>query len=88
MPTTKINVHVKTKAREPGVSVIDATTLRVRVREAPERGKANEAVVAALADALGVPRSSVRIVTGGHSRKKLVEVGLSPEELPERWELL
>ena len=48
--------------------------LKVQVAAAPERGKANDAVVEVLAAALGVPRSRVRIVSGGTSPLKTVEV--------------
>jgi len=49
-------------------------TLKVCVTAAPERGKANAAVVGVLSDALGVPRAAVRIVAGETSPRKTVEV--------------
>jgi uncharacterized protein YggU (UPF0235/DUF167 family) len=48
--------------------------LSVRVRAAPVEGEANAALEQVLAKALGVRRSAVRIVRGGRSRLKAVEV--------------
>jgi uncharacterized protein (TIGR00251 family) len=48
--------------------------LRVAVVAPPVDGKANEAVVRTLAEALGVPRSSVKIVRGETGRRKTVRV--------------
>jgi uncharacterized protein len=48
--------------------------LKVQVTAAPERGKANDAVLDVLAAALGLPRSRVRIVAGETSPLKTVEV--------------
>jgi len=57
----------------------------VRVAAAPERGKANEAVLALLAETLSVPRSSVTLVSGSGSRDKIVELaGIEPDELERR----
>jgi uncharacterized protein (TIGR00251 family) len=48
-------------------------------------GQANEAIVAALAERLGVARSSIRWVHGGTSASKEVEVaGLSELEVERR----
>ncbi len=52
---------------------------------APERGRANEALVELLADALDVPRSRVSVVGGQTGRRKIVEVvGLDGEEIVRR----
>jgi uncharacterized protein (TIGR00251 family) len=48
--------------------------LRVAVAAPPVDGKANEAVVRTLAEALGVPRSAVEIVRGEAGRRKTVRV--------------
>jgi uncharacterized protein YggU (UPF0235/DUF167 family) len=47
-------------------------------------GKATEAALVALADALGVRRRDVRLVTGATSRDKAVEVDDVACDLPER----
>jgi len=58
---------------------------KVRVAASPERGKANEAVLALLAETLAVPRSSVTLVSGGGSRDKIVELaGIDPDEIERR----
>lgn len=59
--------------------------LRVRVTSPPVGGEANEAVIALLADALGVSQRSISIVAGRTSRQKTIAVrGLSPEEVRTR----
>jgi len=58
---------------------------KVRVAAAPEHGKANLAVLALLAEALSLPRSSVSLVSGGASRDKIVELTvLEPAEIDRR----
>lgn len=51
-------------------------------------GKANKAVVRALATALGVSRRSLRIVGGERSRDKLLEVSDPPADISERLDRL
>jgi len=48
--------------------------LRVVVSAAPTDGKANRAVVVALAEAFGVPASAVTILRGETGRKKTVRI--------------
>jgi len=48
--------------------------LKIQVTAAPERGKANAAVIVVLAQALGVARSAVRITAGETSPLKTVDV--------------
>lgn len=59
--------------------------LKIRVSAPPEKGKANAAVAAVVAAALGLPAGSVAVVSGKSSPRKLVEVrGLSREEIVKR----
>jgi uncharacterized protein YggU (UPF0235/DUF167 family) len=46
----------------------------VQVTAAPEKGKANAAVVDVLAEALDLPKSALRIVSGETSPLKTVEI--------------
>lgn len=58
---------------------------KARVAAPPERGRANDALVELLADALDVPRSSIRVVSGLTAKAKVVEVdGLAPGEAERR----
>ena len=58
---------------------------KLRVKAAPERGRANEEVIRLLARTLGVRESAVRIVRGHGGPDKLVEVdGLSLEASERR----
>jgi len=58
-------------------------TWKVKIAAAPEKGKANRALCEFLADKLGVPKTSVRIVSGETSPLKRVRVGQVPD-LPSR----
>jgi uncharacterized protein YggU (UPF0235/DUF167 family) len=60
---------------------------KVRVAAAPERGRANDAVVKLLAARLRVPQGSVSVVSGTTSRDKVVELqGLDAAEAERRLE--
>ncbi|WP_029032708.1 DUF167 domain-containing protein [Salinarimonas rosea] len=48
--------------------------LRVAVTAPPEDGKANAAVIALLAAALGLPRSALAIVRGETARTKTIRI--------------
>ena len=59
--------------------------LKVRVSAPAERGRANSAVEATIAKALGLPKGSARVVQGKLSPRKVVEVvGLSRPEVHRR----
>lgn len=80
--SASIKVRVQPKASKNEVLGYRGDTLRLRVTAAPEGGKANEAVIALLSQALGVGKSQVRVVRGHTSRDKLVAVAsLSAEEV-------
>jgi uncharacterized protein YggU (UPF0235/DUF167 family) len=78
-------VRVTPGARDAGLTGWHDGTLRLKVREPAEKGRANAAVARLLAETLAVPPSSVRLMRGGGSREKLFEVdGLDEGELLRR----
>ncbi|HBR96178.1 MAG TPA: DUF167 domain-containing protein [Gammaproteobacteria bacterium] len=59
--------------------------LRVRVAAPADKGRANAALIALLAQALGLPRGAVVLVSGSSSPRKVFEVqGLSSNEIQAR----
>ncbi|MCK9877317.1 DUF167 domain-containing protein [Frankia sp. Ag45/Mut15] len=60
----------------------DEPSLVVRVSARAVDGKATEAALRALADALGLRRGEVSLVHGATSRTKLVEIAVSPADEP------
>ena len=73
-------VHVQPRASRSEVAGLHGDALKVRLAAPPVDGAANEALVAVLAEALGVPRRAVRIASGLTSRGKVVEVvGVAPD---------
>jgi uncharacterized protein (TIGR00251 family) len=69
-----LRVRVTPRAAKNEVVGWEENGLRVRVTAAPVDGQANRAVLALLAEALGVPRSSVTLVKGKRGRDKLVRI--------------
>ncbi len=74
-------LRVRPRAGREGLLGLRAGRLLVAIHEAPERGRANEAVLRLLAEAFAVPRSALALVAGATSRDKIVRIaGLSLEE--------
>jgi hypothetical protein len=71
-------------ARDQIVGWLDGA-LKVRVAATPEAGRANAALEAVLAAALGVRKSAVRVASGHASTRKRVEIdGVEQAELERR----
>jgi hypothetical protein len=81
-------VLVRPRSTRPGVGGTHDGVLVVAVREPATDGRANKAVVEAVAAALGVARAEVRIAGGAASRRKLVEVDGDDAALAEAWDRL
>lgn len=70
----KIFVKVKPAAKEEKVEKIDDANFKVEVKEPPIEGRANRAVIKALADYFGCAQSNVRIIAGFTSRSKTINI--------------
>jgi len=73
-PTTRLRLRVSPGAQRTELAGRYADGWKVRVTAAPERGRANEAVVGLLARRLGIDKTAVSVVSGHAARDKVVEL--------------
>jgi uncharacterized protein len=83
--TTRLKLRVSPGAGRAAVVGRHGDAWKVRVTEAPERGRANEAVLRLVADTLALPRAAVTLVSGHGGREKIVELtGVGPALIERR----
>jgi len=70
----KIFIKVKPKAKEEKVEKIDDVNFKVFVKQPPEKGRANYAIIRVLADYFNVNQSKIQIVSGSTSKVKIIEI--------------
>jgi uncharacterized protein (TIGR00251 family) len=63
-------VHAQPGARKNGITGVHAGRLKIAVTQAPEKGKANQALVQLLAELLDLKRSQISLLTGETSPHK------------------
>ena len=82
---TLLPVRVVPRAGRSGVDGVVEGALRVRLTAPPVEGAANAALIACLADLLGLPKSAVTLAAGATSRHKtLLLQGLAPDAVLDR----
>lgn len=82
MTRARVRVRVVPGARSSAVVGRHGDGWKVRLTAAPERGRANRALLELLAEQLGVRADALRLVAGHAARDKIVEVeGISADEL-------
>lgn len=69
-----VTVHVKPGARKNELVWLDDTTAKASVTAAPEKGKANEAVVDLLSEHYNIAKSRVQLVRGATTRIKQLSI--------------
>lgn len=77
----RIIVKAKPKSSKEYVKRTGETSFTVAVKEPPEKGKANQAIVKVLSKLLKIPLSSINLISGQSSRVKIFEIPLEPEDL-------
>jgi uncharacterized protein (TIGR00251 family) len=70
----KISVKVKPNARQEKIERINESHFLIRVKEKPQEGKANKAVIKVLSEYFGVPQSQIVLLKGQSSREKIFEI--------------
>ncbi|MBN1308200.1 MAG: DUF167 domain-containing protein [Chitinispirillaceae bacterium] len=86
MQRCTLSVRLKPRAKRESVAFtsVDAP-LQVAVTAPPVENRANDRCIALLAERLGVPKSRLCIIRGGHSRDKVIACeGVSENEARRR----
>jgi uncharacterized protein (TIGR00251 family) len=80
-----LTVRVTPRASKNEIAGVTEGALKVRLIAPPVEGAANAALLAFLADALGLRRGQITLLAGRSARQKLVRiVGLSAQEVERR----
>jgi len=83
--STRLRLRVSPGAGRAQIVGRHGDAWKVRVTAAPEQGRANDAVLRLLSEALAVPREAVVLVSGHGGRDKIVELtGLGPALVERR----
>ncbi len=69
-----LSIRVTPRAKQTKVQPQPDGSLKVYVTAPPEDGRANEAVVEALAEHFGVKRRQVEVITGLTNRNKIIRI--------------
>jgi uncharacterized protein (TIGR00251 family) len=69
-----LDLHVQPGAKRTEVAGTHGDRLKIRLAAPPVDGAANDELVRFLAEAFGVPRRNVTIVTGATARRKRVRI--------------
>jgi len=86
---TILPVRARPGARRNEIRGEQDGMLKVSVTQAPEKGKANKALVEVLAKGLSVRKGQVELVSGDtSSQKRFLIRGVTPDELSRRIEPL
>lgn len=69
-----LQLHVQPGARKTEIAGRHGDALKVRLAAPPVDGKANDCLIAFVAERLGVPKAGVELVSGSTSRRKRLRV--------------
>jgi uncharacterized protein (TIGR00251 family) len=79
-----LSVKATPKAAHDMIAGIRDGQLLVRVTAAPDKGKANAAVIALLAEEIGIPKSALELARGDTERNKVIRL-VSHAEAVQSW---
>ena len=69
-----LTLHIQPGAKKTEFAGLHGDALKIRLAAPPVDGKANEALIKFIADALNLPKSAVNLKSGQTSRRKVLEV--------------
>ncbi len=57
------------------VEILGDETIKIRIKAAPEKGRANKELISFLSKELQIPTSNIKILSGKTDQLKLVKIG-------------
>jgi uncharacterized protein len=82
MATTRLEVYIQPRASKSEVAGMHDGAIKIRIAAPAVENAANLALVEFVANQLGIAKRSVRVVSGGASRRKVLAIdGMTEEEL-------
>jgi uncharacterized protein (TIGR00251 family) len=69
-----VEVLARPSSQRPGLLRVEARGLVIAVASPPEKGKANDELMATIADIVGVARAEVSILRGASTRNKVIRI--------------
>lgn len=81
---TTLTLHIQPGAKKTEVAGEHGDALKIRLAAPPVDGKANSALIAFVADRLGIAKSAVSLKSGQSSRRKVIEVIDAPADTLSR----
>jgi hypothetical protein len=70
----RVKVYVQPRASKTAVTGMHGDSIRIQLTAPPVDNAANEALVAFVADRLGIAKRCIRVVAGAASRRKVIEI--------------
>ncbi|MBN1379463.1 MAG: YggU family protein [Gammaproteobacteria bacterium] len=77
-----LNVYVQPNSRMEGYDGLHDQQIKLRISSPATEGKANQRLVALLAELFAVPKRSVELLKGEKSRNKVISIR-QPRKLPD-----
>ena len=74
MPSVRLEVYIQPRASKTELAGMHAGVIKIRIAAPPVENAANRALIDFVAERLGIAKRSVRVVSGGASRRKVLEV--------------
>jgi len=85
MPPVRLEVYVQPRASRTELAGTHDGMIKIRIAAPAVENAANRALLDFVAQQLGIAKRCVRVISGGTSRRKLLEIdGVTAEAIAER----
>ena len=79
-----LSLHIQPGAKRTGIAGLHGEALKIRLAAPPVDGRANECLIAFVADVCDLPRRNVRLLSGETSRQKVLRIDGADESTAQR----